>query len=380
MTASAIKKWFLIHRYTSLICTVFLLVLCITGLPLIFGDEIDQWLNDEPHMVSAAAGKPIANLDDMVNIARSHYPKQVVSYVFIDDEQPQVHVNMLPAYGVSPAMSHSLKFDAHTGTLLKDAKPKREEQRFTNLMLEIHQSLFLGLGGELFLAFMGMLFVAALASGAVLYAPFMRKLDFGTVRRNGSSRLKWLDLHNLLGIGTLLWMTVVGVTGIMNELSTPLFGAWQANDVANAVKQHNAKLMITQQVGLSNVQAAYDSVRRALPDHVITSIVFPGHAFSSPSQYLIWTKGNQRLTGLLFYPALVDARTGRLSAIVNMPWYLRLLEISRPLHFGDYGGMPLKVIWAAFDLIAIIVLLSGIYLWLVRRKVYAAYFQSIETK
>ena len=379
MTASAIKKWFLIHRYSSLICTVFLLVLCITGLPLIFGDEIDQWLSNEPSIAAYTAGKPLANLDSMVNISRNHYPKQVVSYVFIDDEQPQVQVNMLPAYGVSPVKSHSLKFDAYTGKLLKDARPKREEQGFTSLMLDIHQSLFLGLGGEMFLALMGVLFVAALVSGAMLYGPFMRKLDFGTVRQNGSKRLKWLDLHNLLGIATLLWMTVVGITGIMNELSTPLFGAWQANDVANVVKHHNTK-PITNQVGLSSVQASYDSVKRALPGHVITSIVFPGHAFSSPSQYLIWTKGNHRLTGLLFYPALVDARAGRLSAVVNMPWYLRLLEVSRPLHFGDYGGMPLKVIWAAFDLLAIIVLVSGIYLWLVRRKIYVAYFQSIEIK
>ena len=52
----------------------------------------------------------------------------------------------------------------------------------------------------------------------------------------------------------------------------------------------------------------------------------------------------------------------------GLPWYLRALEVSRPLHFGDYGGMPLKVIWALFDVALIAVLISGVYLWLSRRK------------
>ena len=52
---------------------------------------------------------------------------------------------------------------------------------------------------------------------------------------------------------------------------------------------------------------------------------------------------------------------------VGMPWYLRALELSRPLHFGDYGGMPLKVIWILLDLVTIVVLVSGLYLWLSRR-------------
>jgi len=59
---------------------------------------------------------------------------------------------------------------------------------------------------------------------------------------------------------------------------------------------------------------------------------------------------------------------GSLSIVNGLPWYLRALEISRPLHFGDYGGLPLKVIWAALDLALIAVLVSGVYLWLSRRR------------
>src|SRR5256885_17190657 len=71
---------------------------------------------------------------------------------------------------------------------------------FRSVMFKLHVDLFAGLPGKLFLGFMGLLLLIAIVSGVVLYAPFMRKLDFGTVRRTRQPRLKWLDLHNLLGI------------------------------------------------------------------------------------------------------------------------------------------------------------------------------------
>ena len=51
-----------------------------------------------------------------------------------------------------------------------------------------------------------------------------------------------------------------------------------------------------------------------------------------------------------------------------MPWYVSTLFLSQPLHFGDYGGMPLKIIWAILDIITIVILWTGLYLWLKRRK------------
>ena len=51
-----------------------------------------------------------------------------------------------------------------------------------------------------------------------------------------------------------------------------------------------------------------------------------------------------------------------------MPWYAKALSLSRPLHFGDYGGLLLKIVWAILDLLTIFLLVTGIYLWLARGK------------
>jgi uncharacterized iron-regulated membrane protein len=97
-------------------------------------------------------------------------------------------------------------------------------------------------------------------------------------------------------------------------------------------------------------------------------VVFPNVRFGSPRHYLIWSRGKTPLTALLFTPALADAETGQVVSARPLPWYLRALELSRPFHFGDYGGLPLKIIWALFDLITIVVLGSGLYLWFARSK------------
>ena len=46
---------------------------------------------------------------------------------------------------------------------------------------------------------------------------------------------------------------------------------------------------------------------------------------------------------------------------------MQALLLSQPLHFGDYGGLPMKILWAVLDLFTIVVLISGLYLWLGKR-------------
>jgi uncharacterized iron-regulated membrane protein len=196
----------------------------------------------------------------------------------------------------------------------------------------------------------------------------MKKLPFGTVRKEKSARIKWLDLHNLLGIVTVVWITTVGVTGIINHLATPLYDIWRNTTLNGLLAQYRGQPMPSQ---LSSVQAAYETALHAEPGKTVRSIRFPDGELGSPYHYLIWTKGDTPLTSQLLTPLLVDASSGQLSARLSLPWYLTTLLTARPLHFGDYGGLPLKIIWVLLDLVTILVLGSGLYLWIGRRKAHA---------
>src|SRR5690606_2150847 len=122
--------------------------------------------------------------------------------------------------------------DARTGAVL--GQP-RLDGGFINLMFRLHVDLFAGLPGTLFLGFMGLLLAVASVSGVILYSPFTRKLDFGTRRRDNSPRVKWLDLHNLLGIVTLVWASVVTLTGVINTLADPIIAYWRYDQMSEMI-------------------------------------------------------------------------------------------------------------------------------------------------
>ncbi|MBO9328189.1 PepSY domain-containing protein [Achromobacter xylosoxidans] len=364
--ASTIKTWYLVHKWTSLVCTIFLLIICLTGLPLVFHHEIEHWLDDAKPLSDVPASTPPASLDKLVGAARAMYPGEVVDYVYVDPDEPQVYVGMAKKPGDALVSGHAVRMDGRTGDVLLDGPPYADDRfTFMNIMLALHVDLFAGLAGELFLGFMGLLFCVAIVSGVVLYGPFMKKLEFGTVRAARSTRLKWLDLHNLLGIVTLVWAFVVGVTGVINELSTPLFRLWQSTELPRILEPYKGAGVPTE---LASVQGAADTALKAVPGTVAGFIAFPGNAFGSPHHYIVWMRGDTPLTSRLNTPVLVDGRSGELTTVARMPWYLTALELSRPLHFGDYAGLPLKIIWALLDVITIIVLASGLYLWLARRR------------
>ena len=44
LSPTALRRWSWTHKWSSLVCTVFMLLLCITGLPLIFHHEIGHLL------------------------------------------------------------------------------------------------------------------------------------------------------------------------------------------------------------------------------------------------------------------------------------------------------------------------------------------------
>ena len=79
-------------------------------------------------------------------------------------------------------------------------------------------------------------------------------------------------------------------------------------------------------------------------------------------------RGDTPLTSRLLKPVLLDGETAGVADARDLPVYLKALLVSQPLHFGDYGGMPLKIIWALLDMLTIIVLGSGLYLWFARRR------------
>ena len=359
MKTTAIRQWSWIHKWSSLVCTLFLLMLCLTGLPLVFHDEIDD-LSHSHDWQAAHPDGPRLTLDEILATALNNRPDEVPLFMSFDIERPVVNVTTALASDLS--VMHFAPYDATSGAAVPTGD---HDAGFMAFLLQLHTDMFLGLPGMLFLGLMGFLFIIATISGVILYVPFMSRLAFGTVRRQRSARVKWLDYHNLLGVVTLVWALVVCFTGVINTLEVPIIDAWQEREVRSLISAHQEAEVGDRRASLDD---AVNAAKALAPDMKLQFVAFPGSSYSTHAHYSIFLHGNTPLSEHVITPVMVRVDTGEVVGLREMPIAAKALSLSRPLHFGDYGGLPLKLLWVLLTLIMIVILISGLYLWWGKRS------------
>lgn len=339
-------------------------MLCITGLPLVFYHDILHWQHSELAPPQMPEGTVAAPLSAVEAAASTQHPEEVITFLSWDeDDKNLLFVGMAPRFDSPQEDTRLLAVDGRTAKILGEINLN---EGIMYVLRTLHVNMFAGIGGQLFLGGMGLLLVAAIVSGAVLYAPFMRRLDFGAVRRDRGRRTQWLDLHNLLGIVTLCWLTVVGLTGVINTWADPIFKLWQFGQLADMISAYKDKPPPTTRI---SIDAALEAATAAAPSGKVPAFIGPpGSLFSGQHHFGVFLRGDQHLTAKLLMPILIDAETGRITDMRSMPWYVDALFVSQPLHFGDYGGWPMKILWVVLDVASIIVLTTGLYLLFTRSK------------
>ncbi|WP_175998257.1 PepSY-associated TM helix domain-containing protein [Burkholderia stabilis] len=364
MKNATIRRWRRIHKWSSLLCSAFLLMLCVTGLPLIFATELEGALVREG--ASASMSQQGGMLDEMVMVALARYPGYAPSDISLDDDRSRVLIGLMPpGEAVRRASRVTVEFDSQSGAMY-DQHEHRGTATLTTFvvaMRELHSNLYAGMVGRLVLSVAGLAFVLAMLSGLVLHAPFSKRHAFGSLRTGRTRREAWRDLHILVGVPVFVWALAMGTTGVLNAVAESLFRTWMVAEMRTVPKQALAR-----HDGQVSAQRALAAVRVAEPARSVKTVFFPDPRFGSPDHYMVVTTGTTRLSRMLFDIALVDAGTGRFDGTLRMPAGLRVIQVSRSLHFGNFGGMPLKIDWALLDGITFMLVVSGFALWRERRR------------
>lgn len=364
--ARGVPRWFWVnlwlHRWTGLLAAPFFLVLCMTGSVLIFHEEIDHALGTVPGVERPAGAreKPLAAL---VDAARAQAPGQKVMYVGMEPDAPgRVMVGLGPAGATGLADTRPVFVNAYTG---ESAPPVAPRSTLTGLALELHAQWFAGLPGQLFGGLVALLTLVSLVTGVVVYAPHVRRLAFGMVRRGRGARMAQLDLHNLVGVVVLGWALVVTATGVLLALATLLLAVWQSTELKDMTRAAGGERAAAAVVAPDRALAAAAQVR---PERRAQFLFYPGTDFSGPSHYTALLYGTQPYNERQFDVATIDAGTGEVAAVRSLPGYLQAVVISEPLHFGDYGGLPLKLLWLASAWGTLFIAGNGAWLWWAKRS------------
>lgn len=125
LTPNTLKTWTWLHKWSSLVCTVFMLLLCLTGLPLIFHHEIGHLLGTEVEAPAMPADTPRASLDRILAVAQAQHPDRVVQYASQPDDSTDLWFVTLTPTPAPTDDFRSVAVDARTAEVL--AQPRFDE-------------------------------------------------------------------------------------------------------------------------------------------------------------------------------------------------------------------------------------------------------------
>lgn len=179
-----LRRWYWVHEWSSLISTLFILVACVTGLPLVFHDELEELFSssNEPE----PNGESVLDFDALIAAAEAAEPGSVTQFVSREPTDPGITV-----FGVGEAIDAPLE----DGTILRisnaDGRVLDAGGGYDGVLgaiAQLHIELFAGQLGTLFLGLMTLFLLVALVSGVVLYSPYMGNRGFAAVRKGSSRR------------------------------------------------------------------------------------------------------------------------------------------------------------------------------------------------
>ncbi|MCX2738810.1 PepSY-associated TM helix domain-containing protein [Pontibacter anaerobius] len=346
-----VKKTFSIHHWCGLIAGMFILVISLSGVILVFDDDIDE--------------AAFASHAQLQTPAKALHVDKSINWVRAENPGWDIRVPSLPA-SPDEALHYELRqgqlrrwLFVHPETGEKLSTVGQAHNRFSYVVLNIHYNLLSGTPGKIVVLLVGLALLLLTITGFILYRRSLVKvLTFRQKISFKSRRSMFSSLHRIIGVWALAFNLLMCVTGLSLAIT-----------VVNAALKGGPKEVAVPEITTS-VDAAMAAAKAAYPDFEITYLRFPvnaegkiqlmGRLASDPSYY-----------GRLYSKIQADYSTGALSDpyfVRDQPWLDRFLTSLHPIHFGDYAGLFVKLLYAFFGLMPGILSVSGFVIWYYRQQ------------
>ncbi|MBE2212911.1 MAG: PepSY domain-containing protein, partial [Opitutaceae bacterium] len=188
------------------------------------------------------------------------------------------------------------------------------------------------------------------------------------LRWGESRRIFFSDLHKMVGISSVAFNLVLGFTGAYWNLT---------HVISHMVMGEDEEVPVTGAMLAAGypLDAAIADARTRLPGFEANYVSLP---WVAGGDVTLW--GSFKDAGLLRSPygstATYDAQTGANKGVTDIRTaglWVQSVDAFRPLHFGDFAGLPVQILWCLGGLSPGVLAVSGTCIWwLRRRKVRAA--------
>ncbi|WP_212006612.1 PepSY domain-containing protein [Chitinophaga sp. HK235] len=343
------QKLFSIHRVTGLIAGLMLLFVSITGSLLVFSEETDEALHhDTWHLTPGPQRKPLFELlDNAGKSLRGGTPYLFFSRLPQTPEEPAI---VRAEYG--PDFKVYLFLNPYTGEVIHQ---HTNTGYFSGFLVYLHFSLLSGKTGAQIMLLTGILLFISLLTGCWVYRKSVFKVLTFRVKPEWNSRTRrWRNLHRIVGVWALLFNLLIAFTGFMMELKVLDNRKNTANPYTGAPIPIHYEALLTK---AADQIPGFEAMGIRPPKKAGDPVRILGHAHEAA----IWGRYSSSVHFDL---------NGNVKKTVNFsqaPFGDKFNAAMAPLHFGNYGGIPIKILYSLLGLTPGILSISGILIWY-RRK------------
>lgn len=371
MKAKTVRDYLSVHTWTGILCGMMLFVAFYAGALSMFEVEITRWAQVDQDRRGASR-----DADALLTRYLSENPGPVGQLTLVlgavDDSPPYLEAS-------EGRRGPSQRFDLDASGSLRRLAGSAEGET-GDFVDTIHRKGGLPLPLEVaepVIGFVSLGYAIALISGIVVLLPSLVR-DLFTVRIGRNIKRMWLDLHNLIGVASLPFHLVIALTAAIFGLHDWIYGAQSAVIYPGGLGSAVARAEPVREPVPLDVRAwlppseLVSRARAAAPGFEPVGLSYRGAGKADGTIFMAGTDDRHFTRASRYGVAVVDPATGGFLARTYLPGQedttaASFLNSFFALHFGSYGGPPVRLLYVLLGVLGALLFYTGNVLWIESR-------------
>lgn len=352
------------HSALGLAFAALMYVLCISGTILVPTAELERWENPTVPITKEMPPEAIIRLLE----AGAKLAAEQGNNDYIVATPPALDAPYASLRILDFTTGDEKTYNADAEGNLIDERREGALHFIQHLHINLHMPYSIGLT---LVGLAGVALLASVVSGTLSHPRIFR--DAFTFRRGGSRRLQEADLHNRLSVWALPFHIVVPLTGALLGLSTIILGTLAMaafdGDFARARATIGSPTFAedTTPAPIPPIKPAIETLMTDYPDASIQRVAINRVGERGQSVVIALTMPRDlTLSEQFFYDG--EGNLVSMRGFANGPAGAQLIAALGPLHFGWFGGWPVKVAYVLLGLGLTSIISTGVTIWIARRK------------
>lgn len=367
------KTLWKLHSWLGLYTGIFIAFLSLTGAAAVFKTEIDKISN--PHFFSVDPKEHRLSYDTLyqmlyqkvstdLQVFRIYLPitKKDPFYLAAyhqPDESDKGLLNKMLAYEYKQYF-----IDPYTGEYLGQRDYYKSLAYF---LRNVHVRFYDNFYGRLAAGIFGVALLASILIGFMIYGNFIKNQIALNIRKKNFRQI-WADWHKIIGLLALFFNLIIATTGAWLGMQSYLMkGLNIKNPGSGDFEKVTSKRQDMQNPQL-NINQALEKTHEIFPEMRVAALApsldgrnvlevlgdVPGRVYEREREKVLFDKSSLQLESVF---NIGEQNMGS-----------KLYLVQEALHFGDFAGISMKILYCLFGLTTGFLSITGFYIYLKRKN------------